>query len=89
MVESKTCAPTKKKESIPTVKPSIINFDIYLKENFPMIIGEDKVDYKNVWDKHYRINYWYTKEGEAKIVRSLFVTLFIDDNDKITHKIHD
>lgn len=93
MVEPKTCAPPskKKQDSIPKIEPSPINYDIYLKTNFPMIARENKVDYKNVWDRHYRINYWYVEGdglGKATIIRSLFVTLIIDKKGQITHKIH-
>lgn len=81
----------KKEPSLPKEVPSPINYDIYLKANFPMAVGENKVDYKNVWDRHYRVNYWYIEGnglGKAKITRSLFVTLLIDKDSQITHKVH-
>jgi len=64
-----------------------ISEESYLKVNFPLEVGEYKADFRHLWARNYRINYWQKKGNTNIISRSIFVQLYKDKDGKWEHRI--
>ena len=52
-----------------------VTVEAYLKENFPLGVGEYQVDYKPVGENRFRINFWsYTPESKGMFMRGSRIT---------------
>jgi hypothetical protein len=64
----------------------------YLKEHFPLQVGEYKVVYNKVGENNFRINFYKKTNPEkiftdVRIPRSYYVVISIGDKGEISHKV--